>query len=269
MGTPDIDTYIKEAEVIEKMYMELLEGTTQKRIKRIDDGSTGLQNVEYRICVINSKNEILQHALLERYGNWYESCRNLVQKYTGMSRSSKYDDLAGLHETTLKLIDLKDPASNSNEKKHLRKEFIACFDAHVRILHSIGPRIASARNTHISLVAADKIYSELDEAETLYDQGSIRNSCIIAGNALERYLKMRCEVCEIELEPEDTLLAMARKLHESNKAYDFDLEMHGIIEHLVDLRDKCVNVDEGEELQEDWLRELIDRIRELTFMTFC
>ncbi|WP_319508973.1 hypothetical protein [uncultured Methanolobus sp.] len=279
MANPDIDEYIKEAEVIEKMYMDLLQGTNQKRMKRIDDGSTGLNNAEYRICVINSKNEVLQSSLLQRYGDWHESCRELVQKYAGTGRRSKYEDLTGLHEKTLKLIDLKDPVSNSNEKKHLRKEFIECFDAQVRILHSIGPRIASARNNHKSLVAADKINTELNEAESLYEQGSVRNAVILAGHALEKYLKMRCEVSEIELEPGDTMLAMAQKLHESNKAYDFDLEMHGIIEYLVDLGDKYVNVDEGEESQGDEsqgdesqgdeVREMIDRVRELTFMSFC
>ncbi|MEZ5334503.1 MAG: hypothetical protein R2741_04310 [Methanolobus sp.] len=55
MECPEIDPYFREAELIEKMYMDLLDGTTQRRMKRVDDGSTGLQNVEYRICVINSK----------------------------------------------------------------------------------------------------------------------------------------------------------------------------------------------------------------------
>ena len=46
MESPDIDTYLKEAEKLEKMYMALLDGTTQRKMKRIDDGSTGMQNVE-------------------------------------------------------------------------------------------------------------------------------------------------------------------------------------------------------------------------------
>lgn len=267
MDHPDIAAYIKEAEVIEKMYMELLGGTTQRRTKRIDDGSTGLQNVEYRICVINSKNEILQSALLQRYEDWYGSCQELVSKYAGTSRRSQYEDSLGLHGRILKLIDLEDPVSRSSEKKHLRKEFIACFDAQVGILHSIRPFVASARNNHESLDAADTINSELDEAEDLYEQGSVHNACIIAGNALERYLKMQCNISGVELESEDTMLSMAQKLHESNKVYGFDLEMLGVIEHLVALSCRCSSDDE--EPREDDVRELIERVRELTFLVFC
>lgn len=267
MTNPDIATYIKEADVIEKMYMELLEGTTQKRMKCIDDGSTGLQNVEYRICVLNSKNEVLQHALLKRYGDWYESCLNLVQEYTGTGRSSKYDDLAELHQKILNLIGLKDSVSNSNEKKHLRKEFIACFDAQVSILHSVGYRIVLARNNHERMVTAELVNSELEEAENLYEQGSVRSAGIVAGEALERYIRMLCEVNGVELMHEDTMLAMAQKLHESDKAYELDVLMLEAIEHLVDLSAKCADFDE--ELLEDNVRELIDQTREMIFLGFC
>ncbi|WP_129582621.1 hypothetical protein [Methanolobus psychrotolerans] len=269
MATPDIDTYIEEAEVIEKMYMDLLEGTTQRRMKCVDDGSTGLQNVEYKICVINSKNELLQNALILKYEGWYEACRDFVQEYSRKGMSSKHGDFTVLYEKIVSLMNLKDPTTNSNEKRHLKKEFISCFDTQVNMLRTIGHIIVSSKNSRKMLVMAELVNGELEEAESLYEQGSVRHACIIAGNALERCLKMLCEVGGVELESGDTMFAMAQKLHESNKAYDFGLEMSGIIEHFVALRDKCVNVAEGEELQEDGVRELIDRVRELTFLAFC
>jgi hypothetical protein len=39
------------------------------------------------------------------------------------------------------------------------------------------------------------------------------------------------------------------------------------MDHLASLRDKCTCPDE--ELQEDEVRELIDRTREITFLAFC
>lgn len=185
MNNPDIATYIKEADIIEKMYMDLLGGTTQKRMKHIDTGSTGLPNVEYRICEINAKNEILQRALLQRYEDWYESCRELVQEYAGSGRTSKHEELAELHQKIVTLIGLKDPVGNSNEKKHLRKVFIAIFDAQVRIIHSLGHRIVLARNDRERSVTANLVNSELEEADSLYEQGSVHHAGVIAEKALE------------------------------------------------------------------------------------
>ncbi|MDY0385798.1 MAG: hypothetical protein RBT65_01430 [Methanolobus sp.] len=267
MTNPDIATYIKEADIIEKMYMELLGGTTQKRMKHIDDDSTGLPNVEYRICEINSKNEVLQRALLQRYEDWYESCRELVQEYVGALRISKHEELAELHQNIVSLIDLKDPVGNSHEKKHLRKVFIACFDAQLSILHSVGPRIALARNNRERMVTAELVNSELGEAERLYEQGSFRQAGIIVGNALERYLMILCEVNGVELKPEDTMLTKTKKLRESKKAYEFDVGILGAIEHLVALSTKCGDLD-GEFLEED-IRELIDQTRQMIVLSFC
>ncbi|WP_342306291.1 hypothetical protein [Methanolobus sp. ZRKC5] len=267
MTNPDIATYIKEADLIEKMYMNLLGGTTQKRMKPIEDGSTGLPNVEYRICEINSKNEILQSALLQRYEDWYESCRELVQEYAGSGRTSKHEDLAELHQKIVTLIGLKDPVGNSNEKKHLRKVFIACFDAQVSIIHSVGHRIVLARNDRQRSVTANLVNSELEEAESLYEQGSFPHAGIIAGKALESYLKMLCDVNEVELTPEDTMLTMIQKIHESENAYKFDVGMLGAIEHLAALSAKCGDLDD--EFLEDNIRELIDQTREMVVLGFC
>jgi hypothetical protein len=269
MNNPDIATYIKEAEIIEKMYVNLLNGTTQRRMKHIDDGSTGLPNVEYRICVLNSKNEVLQSSLLQRYGAWYESCRELVQEYVGTSRTSKDEDIAGLHEKIVGLIDLHDSVSNSNEKKHLRKEFIACFDAQVRILHSAGSRIALAKNNHERMVTADLINSELDEAEGLCELGSVCSAGTVAGEALERYLRMLCGVNGVEPEPEEAVAAIVQRLYDSDEAKGFDSDKLVTMEYLVTLSERCAITDEAEGPHEEEVRELIDRIREMVFLAFC
>jgi hypothetical protein len=267
MDYPDIHTYIQEAEEIEEMYMDLLEGTTQKRMKHAGDGSSGLQNVEYKVCIINSKNELLQSTLLRKYEVWYETCRKLALEYMGRGRGAKYESFTGMYERILSLIDLKDPATNSNEKKHLKDGFISGFDAQVRMLHTIEPIIALSKNNYTRMITADLVNSGLDEAESLYQQGSIRQAGIIAGFGLERYLRALCEVNGIGLEPEDTMVTMAQKLLGSNKLHDLDSELLGSMDHLATLRDKCTRPDE--EPQEDEVRELIDKTREITFLAFC
>lgn len=266
MESPDIDTYIKEAELIEKMYMDLLEGTTRKMMKRIDDGSTGLQNVEYRICVINSMNELLQSALLQKYGEWYEVCRELIQKYTGKGRKIKDEDFTGLYDKIVSLINLKDSTRNSNERKHLKSEFIACFDAQVSMLHAVEPLVTSGRNDLKRLAIAEMMNSELEYAEKLYVQGSAHLAGISAINALEIYLNALCEESGIESEPQDTLFEIAQKLHECGKVHDFDQDMLRTIEQLAALSSKCANPDE--ELKDDEISELINKIREITFLAF-
>lgn len=145
----DIDAYIEEAEEIEKMYMKLLEASTQKRMKHVDGVSTGLQNVEYRVCVINPRTEPLQFAILQKYGGWYESCRRFVLEYMGTGRSAKYASFTDMHKKILSLMDLNDSTRNSNKKSHLKKEFRLCFDTQVNMLYSIESIIALAQDYHV------------------------------------------------------------------------------------------------------------------------
>ncbi|MDI3484877.1 MAG: hypothetical protein PWQ51_2501 [Methanolobus sp.] len=267
MESPDIQTCIEEAEKLEKMYMDLLDGTNQRRMKRIDDGSTGMQNVEYRICVINSKNELLQSTLLEKYNLWYEDSKQLIRKYAGHIRNDKYESFTGLYDRIVSLINLEDTIRKSNERNHLRKEFIACFDSQVSLLHSIEPLVVSSINNQKRHATAEVVNSQLKDAEILYEQGSLHSAGIFAINAFEIYLHSLCEENDIESADYDSVLTMAQKLHESVKGNDFDLEMLRTIEHLVSVGKKCLNTDE--ETQEDEVRKLIDRITEITFLAFC
>lgn len=267
MESPDIDAYIKEAEKIEKMYMDLLDGTTQKRMKRIDDGSTGLQNTVYSICVINSKNELLQSTLIEKYNSWCEDCQQFVQEYAGQVRNNKYESFTGFYERIISLINLEDSVRKSNERKHLKKEFIACFDSQVSILHSIKPHVVSSINNQKRQVTAEIVNLELKYAEMLYQQDSFNLAGVSAVNALEIYLHALCEENDIGSEDEDSILEIVQKLHESGRVHEFDMEMIRTIEHLVSLGERCLNADE--ELHEEEVRELVDKITEITFLAFC
>lgn len=267
MTTPDLITYIKEAEEIEEMYMDLLESTTQKRMRHTDDGSTGLQNAQYKVCVINSSSEPLQRALLIKYGVWYEVCRRLALEYPVRGSNVKYEAFTGLHEKILSLIDLKDPATNSNEKKHLKDGFLSSFDAQVNMLYTIEPLIASAKDSYRKMITADLVNSALNEAENLHQQGLVSAAGIMAGFALERYLKMLCEVNGVELGTDATMVTMARKLLASDELYGVDSELLGSVDRLAHIRDKCISP--HEEPKEQEVRELIDRAREIIFLAFC
>lgn len=265
MERPDIDTVLEEAELIEKMYMDLLDGTTQRRMKHIDDGSTGLQNVEYKICVINSANQILQNSLMQKYTGWYETCRGFIQQSAGAGRRTKDKEFADLYETIVSLINLRDSTRSSNEKNHLRKEFIACFDIQFRIIRTVKPLVSSLRSDEKRLAAAELVNSEIEYAESLYAKGSFSLAGASAINALEIYLTILCKENKIEISPEDTIAAMIRKIHESGMASEFSPEMFRKAEYIAALGNKCISPGN---LQEDEVRELIDKIREMTFLAF-
>jgi molybdopterin/thiamine biosynthesis adenylyltransferase len=266
MESPDIDAYIKEAEIIEKVYMDLLDGTSQRRIKQIDDGSTGLQNTVYRICVLNSKNELLQSTLLERYNSWYEECQQLVQKYAGQVRNDKYESFTGFYERIISLINLEDSVRNSNERNHLRKEFIASFDSQVSILHSIKPMVASNRYCQQKTHTVDKLVLDLEKAESLCDQGLATPAFDIAAYVLEGYVTTFCLVNGLEISPEESIVEIAQKLHESSSVNDFDNQVIQTIDIFMNLKDKCSKSDN--ELDLDDVRGFIDKIREITFLVF-
>ncbi|MDG6243077.1 MAG: hypothetical protein QCH31_01600 [Methanolobus sp.] len=272
MDGPDIDAYIKEAEKIERMYMYLLEGTTQKRVKRVDDGSTGLQNVEYGICVINSKNELLQSTVMEKYNAWYLNCHELIRKCSGSWSSSKTGDFEKLHKNIISLINLKDSVRKSNERKHLRKEFIASLDAQVYVLHSVQQLIASGRNDRVRMPMAGNLISKLEDAESLYQQGQILQAGSVAGPVLERCLKVLCETNGLQAGPDAAIVEMAHAIHGSNLVYEFDSQMLRTIVDLAVIINNCAETsncaDFNDKMHADEVRELIDKVRELIFLVF-
>ncbi|WP_407354992.1 hypothetical protein [Methanolobus sp. WCC5] len=272
MEIPDIDAYIKEAEKIERMYMDLLEGTTQKRMKRIDDGSTGLQNVKYSVCVINSGNKLLQSMILEIYNAWYEDCHELIRKYSVKGMSAKIGDFVELHENIISLINLKDSIRKSSERNHLRKEFIASLDAQVNVLHTVRQIVSSGRNDRMRMLTANMLISGLEEAENLCERGQILQAGSLAGLVLERYLRALCEKNGLQAGPDATMVAMAHDIHESNLVYEFDSQMLRTIVDLAVIISNCAETsncaDLNEEVHAYEVREMIDKVRELIFLAF-
>lgn len=264
MESPDIQTYIEEAEKLEKMYMDLLDGTNQRRMKRIDDGSTGMQNVEYRICVINSKNKLLQSTLLEKYNLWYEDSKQLIRKYAGHIRNDKYESFTGLYDRIVSLINLEDTIRKSNERNHLRKEFIACFDSQVSLLHSIKPMVASNRYFQQKTHTIDNLVLDLEKAESLCEQGLASSAYDIASYVLEGYVKTYCAVNRLETSPDESIIEVAQMLHDSSSVNDVDSQFLRTIRIYMTLKDECSKSDS--QLDLDVVRDFIDKIREITFL---
>lgn len=272
MDGPDIDAYIKEAEKIERIYMYLLEGTTQKRVKRVDDGSTGLQNVEYSICVINSKNKLLQSTVMEKYNAWYHNCYELIRKCSGSCSSSKIGDFEELHEKLISLINLKDSVRNSNERKHLRKEFIASLDTQVNVVHAVQSLVASGRNDRMRMLTADNLISKLEEAESLFQQGQILQAGSVVGLVLKRYLMILCEMNGFQAGPDATIVEMAHDIHVSKLIYEFDPQMLRTIVDLAVIMSNCAETSNCADISDNVhayeVREMIDKVRELIFLFF-
>ncbi|WMW23976.1 hypothetical protein RE474_07655 [Methanolobus sediminis] len=276
MHNLNIDSYIKEAEEIEKLYLDLIEATAriEKKYHSIDSSNSKLfsgiyassiSNIyEEEICVIDSCTKPLQRQILRKYEIWYEICRRIVLDYIGREETGKYEAFSKEYVLIKNLILLG--SKDRNQKDFLTNAFIASFDTQINILCTIEPIIELTQNNYKKVISADLLYSEIDGAELLYNNDFIRPAGIIAGIVLERYLKTLCEFNEIELTSKDTLYPMAQKLRASEKVPDFDLVMLKSIEHLGSLRNKCAHPREEPKKQE--VRELIDKTKKITFMAF-
>ncbi|WP_340819648.1 hypothetical protein [Methanolobus sp. WCC4] len=262
MQNLNIDYYINEAEEIEKLYGDLLNGTAKAEKRRNQYN----QIVEIDFCKINKARKPLQRNILRKYEVWYEVCRRIVREYVDFQETDKYEEFVNQYLEILSLIDLRVTGTSSPRKIQLENNFIKYFDIQLNILHTIKPIIALNENNYKRVISADLLSSELDGAELLYEKEFIRPAGIIAGIVLERYLKTLCELNEIELDSKDTLYPLAQKLRTSEKVPGFDLVMLKSIEHLGSLRNKCAHP--GEEPKKQEVRELIDKTKKITFMAF-
>ena len=201
MNNVNISEYIKEAEEIERLYLDLLENTRNR----------------YDICEIKDHTKELQRRILRRYEIWYEVCKRIIKEY-----SDNFELFTRIYS------DIKDNIflnidSNECDISALKEEFIHRFDIQVNILHTIEPIISLEENSYKKLVTSDLLDSELDQAELLYDKEFIRAAGVIAGVVLERHLKTLCEINKIHLGSKDTMNPIAQKLYKSEEIPEFDI----------------------------------------------
>ena len=246
MKNINILDYIKEAESIEKLYLEIITLCTFTRHGGV---------ITYYSAIITKEAKPLHREILKRYEVWYAVTKRIVRQY-----SDKHIDFNKEYDDVKKLISLKYRHSGSG----YTDRFIYTFDKQVNILHTIIPILSLKSTNFKKLITADLLDSELSQAELLYKKDYYRAAGAITGVVLERYLKTLCEINQVEIGGNDTIEPLATKLYKSDKLPDFDITLFKSIQHLASIRNKCTHP--KEEPEQHQVREFIDRVKKITLL---
>ena len=235
---------VKEAEKIEKMLLNFLDECSR----------TGQQ---YNYIRLSKEARPIQRDILRRYETWFTVSKLIIRRY-----SDRYEIFENNYSNVKNHILLE--VDSKSEDKFLN-DFLGYFDEQVNILHSIIPIISLTENNFKKMITADILGSELEQADKLYEYDYYRPAGVIAGIALERWLKTLCEINLINIGENDTIEPLSIKLYKSKQAQDFDKTLMKSIQHLASIRNKCAHP--KEEIKPHEVRELIDKVKKITFLT--
>ena len=112
------------------------------------------------------------------------------------------------------------------------------------------------------IIASDFIDSELDKADYLFKIGFARCAGVLAGVALERYLKALCDMKQVEYKHDDTIEPLSQALYNAEKIDPTELKD---FQHLGSIRNDCAHPkDVTEEVLKGRAKELIEKVKKLT-----
>ena len=235
----EIGRLVEKAEEIEEAYSEFFENVSSRT-------STG----RYLWNTPPEEAENLQREALRKYERWYTSASTLVSEYLPQ-REKEFEQH---HEGFKERLNLEKRA-----KKDVREVLQAQnreFDSLRSILRSVPERVRLRELEVRRQISRNVAQTEIDKARDLFDDGEIRASGVVAGVALERYLLMRCENADEEIEYDymDGIDALAQKLFE-NDIIDKSPYQH--LKHLSSVRADCAHANE-EDPEEDDVERLLD-----------
>lgn len=252
MNKTVINQYIEEAANIEELYFTLLKQIVIIKKESIAAPVIIVPNRRYAILTWEQK-ELLRE-IRKKYEIWFEVCRQIVSEY-----SDKTDIFEEQYEYVMEFFSFP-----KERRGGIKSKFVDEFDIQVNILNTIVPIIELKEKSFKQMITGDLIHSELEQAEILYTYEFIRPAGVIAGIALERYLKTVCELNDIELDSNATLNPIATKLYKSDKVPLFDVTFLKSIEYLTSIRNKCSHPKVEPKKHE--VRELLDNTKKITFI---
>lgn len=199
----------------------------------------------------------LQEKLFLDYQIWYTQTRHLVNDYVH-ERITEFDQI---YLDVIKCLKLEGGWGGIYDKSVYINSWSNDFLNQLGILLSI-PLVAEIKEKSLrNILTADIANSEIDEAEELYDEQHYRAAGAVAGVALERYLKTRCEVNSIEYKKENSIHSLAQLLYNHDPPL-IDATVLNHMDHLASIRKNCAHANQisDEKLRKD-VRRLIDDTR--------
>lgn len=208
-----------------------------------------------------NRDKSVQRFALREYQRWYTVSRQLIKEFI----PEKSDEFIKCYdgddpEGVLKFIQLTCYACEGNKQKII-ENFNTRFELQRSILLSI-PSVAEIKELSLrKIIASDFIDSELDKADYLINSGFARCAGVLAGIALERYLKALCDTKKLEYKYNDTIEPLSQALYEANL---IDLTELKNFQHLGGIRNDCAH---AKDVPEDELKgrakEIITKVKKL------
>jgi HEPN domain-containing protein len=207
---------------------------------------------------IPEKLKKIQSKALRDYQIWYSSAFQLIRAYV----PEKEDEFKRCYEGVLNYIQLNNSIIISDSNRTIVNAFDNVFQLQRSILLS-APYVIEIKEYDLrKIITADLIDSELDKADYLYKTGFERCAGVIAGVALERYLKALCDKEKVEYKYDDTIEPLAQALYKAEKIDPTEFKK---FQHLGGIRNDCAHPkDIPEDVLKGRAKELIEKVKKLT-----
>ncbi|HYT42525.1 MAG TPA: hypothetical protein VEP90_09270 [Methylomirabilota bacterium] len=253
---------IKELEeravAIEYQVTELIEGVT------LSVEGYGASDEYYEIISwlpLTSEQREARRKALRDYEGWYSAAYQLIKDYL----PERSDDFCQYYEYqkgksskqgVIDYLQFKgDPGTNSNSV--VIDRILDAFERQLNILVSVQDVLDIKELNLRKLISADVVKIEIDQAEALFASGFYRAAGVVAGVALERYLKTLCDINKISYSSRDTIQPVAQLLRSAGKLEIVEMNR---ITYLASIRNKCSHPDGA---SNDEIKSLIDEVKKL------
>jgi hypothetical protein len=192
-----------------------------------------------------------QRNVTRKYQCWYAAASHLIREYAPESLVDfeslykSYNSFSGSDGGFFNVLWLKVGVYGGNAEDAVNG-YMELFEIQRSILLSI-PEIAKIKELDLRrVISTDLVKSELEYADCIFrnqKKGPCeRAACVLAGVALERYLKTWCEVCLVPLstDKKPTLNTLIEALYAGGKGH-IDLTQKNKLETMATIRNNCAH----------------------------
>ena len=196
------------------------------------------------------------HPFMSDYQQWYIEAQELVRQIL----PSKLGDFDSYYEKPSQRGDcLKNLFTlYSDNQGVFTTNAPHLFQQQLGILKGVSNKFRSSLFNIKDLLHADLLDDELEMAQELLENGYTRAAGVLAGVALESYLKSLVKKHNIALDKERPAISNYNELLRKNDI--FETHQWRKIQHLADLRNKCAHLDQAEPTKAE-VQKLIDEVR--------
>ncbi len=194
---------------------------------------------------------------LYRYSAAYQLIKDYLPERTDdFSQYYEYRKGKNTKQGVIDYLQFKDnPGTNSNSD--IAESLLHAFERQRNILLSTQDVVEIKELNLRKLISADVVKTEIDQAEALLASSFVRAAGVVAGVALERYLKTLCDINGIGYGSRDTIQPVAQLLRSVGK---LDIVEMNRITYLASIRNKCSHPDGA---SDDEVKSLIDEVKKL------